>query len=721
MDLLNRRIDAGENPGMAKPLPGSQPLVSPEEVDQMAATNPSGVGDPASTQDLDQSIRESPGIVGKTVARLMGSDVNDPLPWTRTGATIAGGVAGGVYGTRVPGPPWVKALGGVAGSVAGTVAGAAAPETTMEALEATGILKPGERERLGLSNSQLMTVLEGEALLDLATMGGVSLLRGGARGISSVLTGANAGTRAMAEGATREGIAMLPVQVGQRQFARGFVSVMGRFPWIAGGLKRRSEEAMGQISRAFDGIPQRLGPLSTFDEVGGRILREAQDTAATISRNYETQFRDLLSRADMNRIQIGPVGTRTVGLQIEKEMAREVPRGFNKAIPHTPGQATDVPMNVPKMHRDLSNFISRTISPLYHGTEMAYQSMRQMDTILKTVDEKMVKYAEAGDSVSMARLDRIRNAIATDMIARQVPQGANNTLSPAQQAIGAEFRRLDQELTEQVDFLFNSTTAQRMGSRISPTIRSAVFTDQGMRGADSLAKTLLRGDSPNAVAEIARLATPDTMQRLGNAYFTEALNGSMRNVGEGVRQFDVDQFERALGLNAPASQKYAQTAAILQHSGGITMDQVQTLADIARRASEAEIPDVSTFIARQATFTGIRGAVRAAIPFATIAGAGGAAGGVGAGLVTGAFMIMGAKGLASMISNPVSARALSRVLDVETRTVVKRAAFARATAGAIGHMLHTGAIDQDQATKLEQGMRAFGIELDNAIKSEQNR
>jgi hypothetical protein len=36
-------------------------------------------------------------------------------------------------------------------------------------------------------------------------------------------------------------------------------------------------------------------------------------------------------------------------------------------------------------------------------------------------------------------------------------------------------------------------------------------------------------------------------------------------------------------------------------------------------------------------------------------------------------------------------------------------------------MLHTDQIDQSTATKLEQGVRAFSIELDAQLKNEQNR
>lgn len=696
---------------MPDALGPNNPL-DPEQASQFRTENPLGEGDPATVPELPM---ENPGLVAKAVNRLFGTDVDDPLPWTRLGTTVAGSIGGAMLGARVPGPPMVKGAAAIAGGLAGTAAGAAAPETTLQALEMTGILQPGERDRIGLSNEQLMTVVEGEAVLDAFTLGGVSIARGVGRGITSVLTGANRGSRRMAEEATREGIAMLPVQVGERTFARGFVSVMGRFPWVAAGLKRRARETVSQVSTAFDGIPQRLGPTSTFDEVSGRILREARETSNTISQDFTRRFDDLLARADMQGIRVRPVNVRAATEAVNKQLQRAVPR----VDPRVHG--AEVPLEVTRNHRDLQRFINGTVRRLYSGTQIADLTVRQMDTVLQTIDEKMVKYAESGDNIAMTRLERIRQAFQADMVNNAVSAG-NRPLNQQGQELVREFRALDQDLTETVNFLFNSTTAQRLGSRISPTTRSAVFQNTGMQGADAMAKTLLRGDAPNAVAEIARLTTPETMQRLGNAYFTEAIEKAMQPAMEGnARTFDVEALSRTLGLNAPSSARYAQTEAILREAGGMSMDQLQTLVGIARQVGETEIPDVSTFIARQATFTGIRGAVRAAIPFATVAGAGAATAGTGAGLVMGALTIGGARMLAGMISNPASARALRRVLDAEATTATRRAAFVRATGFGIGQMLDAEVIDPEQAKNLETQMRQFTIEFDKAIKNEQYR
>jgi hypothetical protein len=681
------------------------------EIDKLKGTPVDPNATPATPPEVPW---ESPGQLARVVGRLFGTDVDDPLPWTRMGTTLAGSIGGSILGgAYTPGGPMAKAAGVIAGGLAGTVVGAAAPETVLEGLEQAGILRPGERERIGLSNEQLMTVVEGEGLLDLYTLGGVSLLRGGGRGIVSLLTGANRGTRATAEAATREGIAMLPVQVGEGRFARGYVSVMGHFPWIAAGLKKKANASLDQISRAFDGIPARLGPLSTFNEVGGRILRDANQTAAAISTDFTQRFNGLMARADMAGVRVRPVNTRAATEAVMKQLESATPRADAKVW------GAEVPLSVTKNMADLRKFLNSNVRRIYNGTQIADFSVRQMDTIIQTLDEKMVQYAKTGDTVTMGRLERIRNGIAADMTTNAVSKG-NRPLSVADQEIVRQYRQVDQEMTEAVNFLFNSTTAQRMGSRISPTIRSANFADQGMRGADALGKVLLRGESPEAVAEIARLVQPETMQRLANAYFTEALEKSTAPAAEGLgRRLDAEAFSREIGLNAPNSGKFAQTEALMREAGGLSMDELRELVEIARLAGETPIPDVSTFIARGAAFKGIKATVKSALPLTAVVSATGAGFGLGASLVSGIATIGGLRLLSSAISNPASARALRRVMDVEASTAVKRAAYVRATGFAVGGLVEAGKLTVEEGDNLLNNLRQYGVEVDKRLKNEQ--
>ena len=669
------------------------------------------------------TAEEQPGILARAFNRLVGRDVEkDPREFSRMGTTIAGGIAGGMYGTNVPGPPVVKALGGVAGSIAGTAAGAAAPEAVLEGLEQAGLIKPGTRERMGLSNEELWTVVSGEALLDTFTLGGVSAARGLGRGATSLMTGANQTSRAMAERATREGISLLPVQVGEGWFARRMTSVVGRFPWVAAKLKDRGERTMDQIATAFDGIPERLGPLSTFDEVSGRIMRESANAANTMASDYNRQFTQLLSRADMAGVQVRPVQTRTVTDQLWRAFERATPRGVNQnrlAVP--PGDARTKRF-LQKTTRQLTDIQTTGRQAGTSGTQIADLSLRQMDTLVRAIDQEIASLAKLRDADNITRLESLRNAVMSDMVTHTVNRSANatpQTLAAGRQ-ITAEFRRLDQEFTEATNLIFASPTAKKVGFQGTPTGRGAMIDPNRVRGTDAMAQILLRSASPDAVRDIERLVDPQTMQMLASSVFSNALEKAMPAVGEGVRRIDVDRFVSELGLNAPNSGEAAQTRELMRAAGGMTMDELNDLIEITRRVSEAELPDVSTFLARSASFQGLRGTLKAAIPFAAVAGAG-AAKSFGTGAVSLILMAGGSRLLFNMVSDPRAARAWRAVADQETRLGVKRAAFVRATGFAAGKMLDAGEITQEEFNHIRGALDDGIDELDKSLKNGQNR
>jgi hypothetical protein len=700
----------GVNGAPPAPKSFSSAIAIPEDV----AT---GLG---SEQD-DVWVDPGPGSLARAFNRLVGrNQPDDPREYSRMGTTIAGGIAGGMAGGRVPGPPLVKGIGVAIGSVAGTAVGTAAPEVVLEGLEAAGMIKPGERERLGLSRSEMWNVVQDEAFLDMYTLGGVSAARGLGRGITSIMTGANRTSRAMAEGATREGISLMPVQVGDGWFARRMVSVVGRFPWVAGKLNRRGERSMQQIATAFDGIPERLGPLATYDEISGRIIRESQATAQHVSTDFEQQLNTVMARADITGVQVRPVNTRSTTDRLVRELGRMPARGVEPGtqLARTPGDQEMLTF-LNRNTRLLSDVQTAGRQAGQSGTRIADMSLRNADNLLRVIDRQMAKFAKASDSTNMGRLEGLRTAVIGDMTTNVVNRsaGASGATLTRGQELVTEFRRIDQEFTEATNLLFASPSARKIGFERSPTGRGAVLDPTRVRGADSMAQILLRSASPESIAEIERIVDPQTMRMISSAVFSTAMEKAMPAVGEQARRIDVDRFAKELGLNAPNSGKAAQTRELLRASGGMTPGELDGLIEVARRASEAELPDVSTFLARSAAFQGLRGTLKAAVPFAAI----GAAGKVADGWLTGAMVTAltagGARLVFNMVSNPASARAWRRVADVEAKTGVRRAAYVRAIGFAGQQMYENGVISQDELDQIRSAVQTGMDELDKLHKN----
>ena len=208
---------------LPKPPPGAVPFLLPEP--------PSGAVRISPPEETEEEL----GISGRLVGRFMGTDVEDPLELQRLGAIIVGGVRGGTIGARTipvaPGPLGIvvnPVTGALFGSAIGATVGAVFPEAVIEVGEDIGVLEEGSRERMGLGPEDLKTVAQGEALLELATGGGLSILRLTGRGTARLLTGAGTKrARDLAGRAAKEGIHLMPVQVGDRVIARGFVVVLG--------------------------------------------------------------------------------------------------------------------------------------------------------------------------------------------------------------------------------------------------------------------------------------------------------------------------------------------------------------------------------------------------------------------------------------------------------------------------------------------------------------
>lgn len=661
-----------------------------------------------------------PGFAGRAINRLLGTDIEGGVPyeWTRAGTTLAGGVGGAEVGASIPGPPAVKAAGAAVGSVVGTATGAIAPETTMDALEMMGILEPGTRDRLGLSDEQMKTLLLGEATLDVWFQGGAAAARMTGRGVVNMLTGANATSKGLAETATREGISLMPVQVGEGSFARGYASIFGRLPVAAGPIKAGATQSLNQITTMFEDIPQRLGPLASQDEVSARIMRDGHNMVDGIARVFDQRSAQLMQQADFMKVAVSPVATRATTDNLMKQIAAEQPKGIaGKVADLTPG-SKDLRAWMSKNTRALTDIDPATGQS---GTELARLPLRQMDTLIQNIDQKMAQWAEK-DPKTMQRFQQLRNSVQADMVNNaMVPNAAQPgrfTSTPQSRALMDNFRAMDEDLTYTMNQFFQSTTARRLGITTSVTGRAASMADMGTKGFDKMGDVILRGDNPAAIADLQRLTTPDTMRRLGNSVFNQALNDAYVEVGKGgVRRFDGEKFSKALGLDAPTSGKYAQTQALLNATGGVTMPQLQQFVEIARRAGDVDVPNVSSFLVRRVTMGGdLMKAFPGAIAFSALAGGGEVAGGHLGALAMGLATMGGARLISSMISNPLSARALGRVMDQEVVGAAKTAAYVRATSYAIENMVRDHVITAPQGEVLGYNFRVFAKQAELQAK-----
>lgn len=720
IDLLNKRLQE-KDAGPPVPPPSAEPITEAtrkdlagktETVPEGTALEPLKMLDPKTGRTVQPEPERT--TLERTWRRLFGTDVDDPLMWTRTGTELVGGLGGTIAGSQIPGPPIVKGVGAIAGGFIGTVTGAVAPEATLAALAAMGVISEDTQKKMGLSASELYQVVEGEALLDIYTMGGVSAMRMTGRGMTSLFTGATRQSKAMAEAGLREGIALMPVQVGEGRFARGFVSVMGHLPFIAGPLRRGGTDAVERIGRMYEGIPQRLGPLSTFDEASGQILRESRQTAEAISSHFYQETQNMFATAGRQQLVVRPVTTDTVTKAVISEIERI-----------TPAVADGGRFPLPKNIAATRDFLQSTTARLYdQAGNSADQSLRQMDTMITSIEQQIQKAGKAGDRDSIEWLDRVRQAVQSDMVTHVLSRSGNANGSQMARQFIADFAELDRRQSETIAELFGNATMQRVGAKISPNQRAAMFLDDRVGHTENLAKVLMDSGNTQMVQELSRVVSPDAMRRLSNAVFNRAVSEAQQVTDTAVR-FDVNKFAERLGLDAPTSGRYQQTAELLRRSGGMTAENLQEFVNIARHIDGVELPNVSRFIARRATFGGLGTVLRSYAVGSVLLGGGGAAGHAAtSNYQGGVFGVMvtygGLRLVSSMISNPTSARALTQAFAEEGSYIARRAAWYRAAVGATGDMMRQG-YNSNQVQTMLKNIRGGLDEFDSMVKEERKK
>lgn len=659
--------------------------------------------------------------IQKMKDRFLGNDVpNDPHPYYRMLAQMGLSIPGGIYGAEagaaggaavgsvIPGLGTAlggaagAVVGGIAGSVAGTVAGSVAPEAVMEGAEFLGIKPEGFRKHNGLSNEDLKTVLEGEALLDAATGGGIVAARALGRGTIKFMSGIGKAEREMADEAAKMNVNMLPVQVGKRQFPRFFVNVMGKFPIVAGTIRRRMMNTESAYKEAFANLPAEIAPMATMSSVSREVMMEGKKQFTNIVKHFNKEYTDVFKQADSLGIKINPEGMAAKAKETLDEIKRLTPTAIRKTSKGVPRQGP-----VPEDFKELSSFINTNLSPIFRSTKsgatsIAPQTFEQMDNMLVSIDNEIGRVgANGGSSRVINMLQGIKQSIQADMLFKTVAPATSN---PQQvQYFAAKFRELDKAYTETMATMYETTAAKRFGRVKRGGLRGSSFDPETTTNADNLADILMQGQVADDLVDLHKIIPQDTFKSMASSFLDQKLNKAWRPVVErdGHHMVDVDVIRKELGFNNPKGKVYEHTAKLLELSGGLKMSELDNMLKMGERLKSVDIPNASTFIQRRATMAGV-GAIMGGIFMTDIAKA--HPGAAGTGLVSMVLMLGGSHFLGRMVTDPLAARSLRYAIkggkEGEVRKVINKVAFVRAAQITIRGMVDAGEYTEEQGMNL---------------------
>ena len=653
---------------------------------------------------------EERGLFRRVSQRFMGTDVDDPLPLERAGATMVGAIAGGLAGARTPvapGPAGVfvnPVTGAVAGSLIGTITGAVAPEATMEFGEAVGLLPKGYREQHGLSPEDLRTLVEGEALLDLAFGGGVLGLRAIGRGASQVFAGVGREGRELAEAAAKQDIMLLPIQVGKSRIARGYVSVFGRIPWMGGGqIRKKGQAAEDALRAAFERTPERFAPLAAWSDISETIFTDASNLVKATNKRFKKLYGDLWARADELDVRAVPRETLTKADEILAKLSAQTPTAIT-GKPTAPGAALQ------KVQDFITDEVLVLREAIEEGGTIKSQSLRQMDGLASKIDQEIASLEPGQKRFAMSLLIQLRQAVQSDAI--------TNIRGAQGDEIARAMRELDKDFSKTISQLFETATAKKFGSVRKRGLR-AIEADETTRiPVDQLARMVVKLDSPQAIDELSRLVTPETFNQVVSRIFGDAAEAATLKVSDNFTTgFNADAWARNLGLKNATSNKRKAIDIMLKRSGSpLTVKDLDDLVRISEAISSVEIPNMATFLARRAGISGLRGAINGITPGIAVASTAGTATWLGGGFLGFATMVGGGQLVSRILSKPESARSLLKVLDKEATNLVRKQAWADGIRTGLFAMLEDGLIDAPTLSEINEFADEALAALDQQFK-----
>ena len=672
----------------------------------------------------------------KGTARLMGTDIpkedmaNIFVDLTRLPVQIIGGYYGGKTGaevaSRIAAPiknpilrGGVTAAGGLTGMVAGSVLGHVAPEAVFSTADLLNLgALPGVPDDLmdkyGMSPEWIRTVMEGEAVLELMSLGAFGVIRQTGRTGTRLFTKMSEAGTDLAERAAVKGLNLMPVQLGDREIPRMYVSVFGRFPFVSTPFRRVGKElqesSLEYLKSARDRTGFNLGNILPHSELGEKVIKEGRELLDGFLTAWGRQYDRLAQVAIDKNIYVIPDALVKKGEEILEFARKGLP--VNQA-----GEVIEGARNVnPSMMKQLEKFLEDTILPMRtSGAQIGQDSVPQTLNVSKAIDssldEFLAKFDEPTQRFISSQVEQLRQALALDMT-----ENVRQFAAPVQAALQAgrglpemiensddvvrfleESKALDLEMSSTLSQLFETQTANRYARFIPGGMRGRGAALERVTQADysEVARSVLNRNSTRSIDNFYDLVQPETFDDAVASVLNEAFYFATKVGGKGEEIFSPALFMRRLGLDrSPNSQQYQNLAYFLNKSKRFDMGELEELGKVFNAMGSVEIPNVSTFVARRVQLAGIK----ALMPWA-------AAGGVHAatGLTSAILMLGSGRLLSASLANPLNARLLRNVLAETGSLAMQRNNMVRIIGNGMRALYEASAQDDEaKASYLEQ-------------------
>lgn len=631
--LLRKVRETGQTP--------SRPISSPGERARTEAAELSP-GPPVPPQSLGDIVpREVFSAAGATAGQVAAG-----------APAVASAVSSG--GITAPAVPAAMLAGGALGAAGGSLVF----DTVDEALEALGVFPGRDRGPLEPTKEAFR-----EATFEAGATGAVGVAQkvGGmaARGARSIMGVTKPEVQAVMNKANKLGIPLSAVDVTTTGAPRAFVRIASVFPFAGGQVAKREEAVkLGAVDRAANDMLGSIAPWTAFDSLGRDSFEFAEkgfsSVRAGIANRWNSARKIAMNVSDPDIVPTEEISTaaREINRRLEGKRPRLKAKGpspeeteFIEAMRDAgidPGTGMGAQR---KLRRPTSDDLAGYLKELEDLSEhINYDEWRQIRFDLNEFFRKSGK--EGFDTSRLAEIATAHDSALVNLDVTRLPEAEASAVRGAV--------REASNFTHESLKRFETGTAQKFAQVEKDIFRSPKSFKPGMKTADELATFAFNSKSPTAVKEFADLVGKKNFrgfvrQHIGNAY-----QDSLKRVERGreaFMQFDVNRFERNLGLSGADKGQKAALEQMLKGTG-VTVKGVEDFIQVARTAGEFTAPLTSQFVQRRLSFSIARGAALAA--------------GFGFGIsnpVLGASALLMSRHMTRIMTSPERLKLMTKALD----------------------------------------------------------
>ena len=468
----------------------------------------------------------------------------------------------------------------------------------------------------------------------------------------------------------------------------------GRFPYIGGGIKINLEEQGEMLVNLYHNMFAAYAPtVSTHALMSSNILMARNKTASRYLANLKRKLNRFRRHAKETgyTIDAGPIRATMEELLDSVPKTKKLFNSEGRMLSGYDIRSPEYGLNdltrFPEAEKQFYNWVNETLQGSVASRSKF--SIVELEKLFKDIEYYAKRYKDNPDV--MDSLTRLK-------------QSTEASLGTVQ---NSEARRLLDDYDNYAAngmLLFDSAAGKKFGSVIKNgfTLRLA---EQGPKAADDLFATAFDANTPSTVRAFKNIVGPDVFNQTTRRFLQDAFENSVeKGTKEGIDQINFTKFKAILGLDNPASNKYqslkemlpgaspttgggrAPTAtdfgkfdpdnfATIRPGGnipGAVMEGVEsnvaklpTVTDLETWVAMVEdvfkygIPDISTFIARRAQISGLRGAIRSFMPLGNIEPV---AHGTTAAAASGVGFLGGLPGFIPLLMGTILTRAGGKVL-----------------------------------------------------------